>query len=226
MRKDQQREIEAWKAAKRANTLRRSIDEAVQETARKSPRKLNPKEELERQNRLEKLEKWKREKEMKKREDQLRFDSFTKKTLSQAKKTQKGASRIRIVFDSIFRTQREIEAEQKRRVEEARDRERILKLREIEREHRKQSEKLIKEAEEREMKEERRRKAHEVNQRIKEVTAKDIYARQIEGKGHNPIMSQIARQNCRTFVDHTNNSIIQCDENVRRCCPAPNPDQT
>ena len=88
------------------------------------------------------------------------------------------------MFDSIFRTQREIEAEQKRRVEEARDRERILKLREIEREHRKQSEKLIKEAEEREMKEERRRKAHEVNQRIKEVTAKDIYARQIEGNGH------------------------------------------
>ena len=73
MRKDQQREIEAWKAAKRANTLRRSIDEAVQETARKSPRKLNPKEELERRNRLEKLEKWKREKEMKKREEQLRF---------------------------------------------------------------------------------------------------------------------------------------------------------
>ena len=73
MRKDQQREIEAWKAAKRANTLRRSIDEAVQETARKSPRKLNPKEELERRNRLEKLEKWKREKEMKKREDQLRL---------------------------------------------------------------------------------------------------------------------------------------------------------
>ena len=130
------------------------------------------------------------------------------------------------MFDSIFRTQREIEAEQKRRVEEARDRERILKLREIEREHRKQSEKLIKEAEEREMKEERRRKAHEVNQRIKEVTAKDIYARQIEGKGHNPIMSQIARHNCRTFVDHTNNSIIQCDENARWCCPAPNPDQT
>ena len=93
MRKDQQREIEAWKAAKRANTLRRSIDEAVQETARKSPRKLNPKEELERQNRLEKLEKWKREKEMKKREDQLRFDSCPGircgKTLSQAKKTQK-----------------------------------------------------------------------------------------------------------------------------------------
>ena len=60
-------------AAKRANTLRRSIDEAVQETARKSPRKLNPKEELERRSRLEKLEKWKREKEMKKREEQLRF---------------------------------------------------------------------------------------------------------------------------------------------------------
>ena len=133
---------------------------------------------------------------------------------------------MRIVFDSIFRTQREIEAEQKRRTEEARDRERILKLREIEREHRKQSEKLIKEAEEREMKEERRRKAHEVNQRIKEVTAKDIYARQIEGKGHNPIMSQIARQNCRTFVDHTNNGIIQCDENARWRYPAPNPDQT
>ena len=73
MRKDQQREIEAWKAAKRANTLRRSIDEAVQETALKSPRKLNPKEELERRNRLEKLEKWKKEKEMKKREEQLRL---------------------------------------------------------------------------------------------------------------------------------------------------------
>ena len=34
---------------------------------------------------------------------------------------------------------------------------------------------------------------------------------------HNPIMSQIARQNCRTFVDHTNNGIIQCSENARRC---------
>lgn len=82
----------------------------------------------------------------------------------------------------IFRTQREIEAEQKRRAEEARDRERILKLREIEREHRKQSEKLIKEAEEREMKEDRRKRANEVNQKIKEATAKEIYARQIEGK--------------------------------------------
>ena len=84
--------------------------------------------------------------------------------------------------DLIFRTQREIEAEQKRRAEEARDRERILKLREIEREHRKQSEKLIKEAEEREMKEDRRKRANEVNQKIKEATAKEIYARQIEGK--------------------------------------------
>ena len=82
----------------------------------------------------------------------------------------------------IFRTQRELEAEKKRRVEEARDRERILKLREIEREHRKQSEKLIKEAEEREMKEDRRKRAIEVNQKIKEATAKEIYARQIEGK--------------------------------------------
>ena len=102
----------------------------------------------------------------------------------------------------IFRTQREIEAEQKRRAEEARDRERILKLREIEREHRKQSEKLIKEAEEREMKEDRRKRAIEVNQKIKEATAKEIYARQIEGKpiylyeigydavvGHKPVSS-------------------------------------
>ena len=87
-----------------------------------------------------------------------------------------------LAFDLIFRTQREIEAEQKRRAEEARDRERILKLREIEREHRKHSEKLIKEAEEREMKQERRKRATEVNQKIKEATAKEIYARQIEGK--------------------------------------------
>merc|ERR1711970_339847 len=49
LKKDQQREIEAWKAAKRANTIRRSIDEAVERsTERASPRKLPEKVEAER----------------------------------------------------------------------------------------------------------------------------------------------------------------------------------
>jgi len=37
------------------------------------------------------------------------------------------------------------------------------------------------------MKEDRRKRANEVNQKIKEATAKEIYARQIEGKPINKL---------------------------------------
>jgi len=119
LRKDQQREIEAWKAAKRANTLRRSIDEAIEETARKSPRKLNPKEELERQNRLEKLEKWKREKEMKKREEQLRTQREIE--AEQKRRTEEARDRERIL--KLREIEREHRKQSEKLIKEAEERE-------------------------------------------------------------------------------------------------------
>lgn len=75
-------------------------------------------------------------------------------------------------------------------MEDIRERKRILQMRDLQRQHEKDAEKLIKEGEKRSDQEDKRIRAIEANQKIKELTARDVYTRKCLGsffyypKGH------------------------------------------
>lgn len=66
-------------------------------------------------------------------------------------------------------------------MEDIRERKRILQMRDLQRQHEKDAEKLIKEGEKRSDQEDKRIRAIEANQKIKELTARDVYTRKCLG---------------------------------------------
>jgi len=147
LQRDQKKEIEAWKQARKIAQLTKSTElELIQS---ETPRKTSQKEAASREKRLKELDAWKQRKADEKREKEA--------------ETKQLSARVK-----------------QKRLEEKRQQERILKIRELERQNRKEAERLIKEAEKRESEEQRRAQSKEANRALKEVTAAEVYDRQLE----------------------------------------------
>ena len=101
LQRDQKREIEAWKAARKVATFTKNTEDEISKSTLSTPRKMSRKEMADREKRLKDLDAWKQRK--------------AEEKLAREKEIQQLADN-----------------EKKRRADEARQRERILKLREIE----------------------------------------------------------------------------------------------
>jgi hypothetical protein len=148
LKSNQQREIKAWKLARQANELSKSVEIEQKAKTLKTPRTISKREKMEKEKRIQELEKWKLEKEMKKQKE----NENLAKIVAQDRRRQK---------------------------EEAEARQRILKLREIERKHRKEAEIIIKNSENKEKEVIRKQHAIQVNKQIRQMTNNDIYQRQL-----------------------------------------------